>query len=456
MARFVKRKQQINATVSPWIKKQCLELAGTPEFSSVSDVVSLALSEFFGKYDYIKNKELKERETRIPDLLEILMKTKEGQEWLQSAYKIETKKNLYSKEKKYHISEQNIQGLICFGINENFVLTFINGDIETVTGYNKEDFLSGKIKWIKIIVPEDRPLVCENLKKAMSEPNISTQLEYRIQQENGEIKWLLQVLQKLPTISRTSGQVQGLVLDITKRKAVDTALIKTQEVRIKEIHHRIKNNMQVISSLLSLEAERATDRKILEAFRESQNRVASMALIHEELYKGNEIGRLGFADYLRRLTADLFRSYRLGNERISLKLDLEQVYLEMDKAIPLGIIVNELVSNALKYAFPAGREGEIHIRLSSEKDYENVGKSLANLKMDQDCTNEEDSSLMLTVADNGKGFPEGVDFRNTDSLGLQIVNVLVEQIEGCIELKKNNGTEFSICFKKSDYCKNRI
>ena len=363
---------------------------------------------------------------------------------------------MYSKEKKYHIPEQNIQGLICFGINENFVLTFINGDLETVTGYNKEDFLSGKIKWIKIIVPEDRPLVCENLKKAMSEPNISTQMEYRIQQENGEIKWLLQVLQKLPTISRTSGQVQGLVLDIDKRKAVDTALIKTQEVRIKEIHHRIKNNMQVISSLLSLEAERATDRKILEVFRESQNRVASMALIHEELYKGNEIDRLGFADYLRRLTADLFRSYRLGNERISLKLDLEQVYLEMDKAIPLGIIVNELVSNALKYAFPAGREGEIYISLSSEKDYENVGKSLANLKTDQDCTNEEDSSLMLTVADNGKGFPEGVDFRNTDSLGLQIVNVLVEQIEGCIELKKNNGTEFSICFKKSDHCKNRI
>ncbi len=109
MARFVKRKQQINATVSPWIKKQCLELAGTPEFSSVSDVVSLALSEFFGKYDYIKTKELKERETRIPDLLEILMKTKEGQEWLQSAYKIETKKNCHSKEKNPKLLERNIR-----------------------------------------------------------------------------------------------------------------------------------------------------------------------------------------------------------------------------------------------------------------------------------------------------------------------------------------------------------
>lgn len=447
MARFVKKKQQINATVSPWIKKKCLELAETPEFSSVSDVVSLALSEFFGKYDYLKTKESKERETRIMDLFEILMKTKEGQEWLQSVYKIETKKNCCSKEKNYNLLKQNVKGLIGLRIDENFVPIFIDGDIEGIAGYSKEDFLLGKVKWLDIIIPEDRPLACENLKKAMSELNISTELEYRIRRKDGEIKWLLGILQKLPTSSRTLGQVQGFVLDITKQKAADIDLKKLQEFRIKEIHHRIKNNLQVISSLLSLEAERSTDAKMLEVFRESQNRLASMALIHEELYKGNGIDRLDFADYLRKLTADLFRSYRLGSERISLKLDLEQVYLGTDKAILLGIIVNELVSNALKYAFPAGNEGEIHISLSHGKNSENENKNPENSGTESDSINEEDS-LILTVVDNGQGFPEGIDFRNTDSLGLQIVNILVEQIEGCIELKRGNGTAFSICFSK--------
>lgn len=448
MAKLLKKKQQINATVSPWIKKQCLELAGTTEFSSISDVVSIALSKFFGKYDYIKTKELKESETRIPDLLEVLMKTKEGQEWLQFVHKIETKKNNQLKEKNHQLLEQNIEGLIVFRIDENFAPTYIEGDIEGVTGYSKEEFLYGKVKWAKMILPQDRPLACENLNKAMSEPNISFEFEYRIQRKDGKIKWLLQIFQKPSISSRTSGQIQCLILDITKRKAADTAFKKIQEVRIKEVHHRIKNNLQVVSSLLSLEAERFTDTKMHEAFRESQNRVTSMAMIHEELYKGSEIDKLNFADYIKKLAAVLFRSYSLGNDRISLKLDLEQVHLEMNKAIPLGIIINELVSNALKYAFPAGKDGEIQISLFETKNGEKGHNNLVNQAIESDCTSKEDLPFLLIIADNGQGFPERIDFRKTDSLGLQIVNVLVEQIEGRIELKSRNGTEFRIRFRK--------
>ncbi|AKB81030.1 sensory transduction histidine kinase [Methanosarcina barkeri 3] len=447
MAKVIKKKEQINATVSPWIKKQCLELAKTPEFSSISDVVSLALSEFFGKYEYIKTKELKEHETRIPDLLEVLMKTKEGQEWLKSVYKIETKKTNHSKEKDCYL-EQNIEGLIGLRVKENFVPVFIDGDIEGVTGYNKKDFLSGKVKWVEIIIPEDRLLACENLKKAMYESDISTEIEYRILRKNGETRWVLQILQKFPTGSGSQRYVQGLIRDITKRKAADLTLKKTHEARIKEIHHRIKNNLQVISSLLSLEADRSTDTKTLEAFRESQNRVTSMALIHEELYKGDEVDNLDFADYLRKLTTNLFRSYRLKNEEISLKLELENVHLDMDTAIPLGIIVNELVSNALKYAFPAQKSGKIYVNLHTVEKYENKDKSVRNLGVKPNCISRTDFEFVLTVADTGDGFPEEIDYRNTNSLGLQIVNILVEQIEGFIELKRNNGTEFSIYFSK--------
>ncbi len=185
--------------------------------------------------------------------------------------------------------------------------------------------------------------------------------------------------------------------------------------------------MQVISSLLSLEADRFTDAKMLEAFRESQNRVTSMALIHEELCKGDEVNSLDFADYLRKLTNNLFHSYRLRNEEISLNLELEKIYLDINTAIPLGIIVNELISNALKYAFPDQKGGKIHVSLHTTEKCEKF-------------------QFILTVSDNGNGFPEEIDLQNTNSLGLQIVNILVEQIEGYIELKRNNGTEFSIYF----------
>ena len=193
----------------------------------------------------------------------------------------------------------------------------------------------------------------------------------------------------------------------------EEAMERMDETRIKEIHHRIKNNLQVISSLLSPQAEKFSDAKILEAFRESQNRVASMALIHEELYKGEKIETLDFADYLRKLTAYLLNSYSLGPEKISLKLDLEQVYLKMDTAIPLGIIVNELVSNALKHAFTEGMEGEIYINLCKTE----ASKAMYDISGLSSYSMEKDGlQYMLTVADNGQGIPEEIDFENADSL----------------------------------------
>lgn len=350
-------------------------------------------------------------------------------------------------EKDYHSFVQNIEGLIGFRFDENFEPVFMDGSVEEITGYTKEDFLSRKVKWTELVMPECLPLFFDNMKKAISNPALSRETEYRIRRKDGETRWVREILQKLPERSGEPGRIQGLIRDITRRKTAEETLIKIQEARIKEIHHRIKNNLQVISSLLSLEAEKFSDERTLEAFRESQNRVVSMALIHEELYEGKGIYTIDFAVYLRKLTVDLFGSYVIETEKISLKLDLDQVHLGMDTAIPLGIIVNELVSNSLKHAFPSDREGEIRINLHRVEAHNSKSDDSGEI---HSCQDGKGFRYLLTVADNGIGFPEDIDFQNSESLGLQLVNILVEQIDGCIELKKNGGTEFVIWFNNPE------
>ncbi len=254
-------------------------------------------------------------------------------------------------------------------------------------------------------------------------------------------------------VHAVSGSIIGSVSvarDITEQKKAEKALAKIEKARMKEIHHRIKNNLQVISSLLDLQAERFRDIRVLDAFKDSQNRVASMALIHEELYRGKSSASLDFAEYLRKLTLSLLDSYKLENDSIMLKLDLEEeVHLNVDTAIPLEIIVNEFVTNSLKHAFPEKAKGEIYVGLhmtadSGEKD--KISKKEGKCAQNQDFHNA--FRYKLSVSDNGKGISEQMDFQNIDSLGLQLVNILIEQVEGGIELKKQDGTQFTLWFNK--------
>lgn len=196
-----------------------------------------------------------------------------------------------------------------------------------------------------------------------------------------------------------------------------------KEILLKEIHHRVKNNLQVISSLLSLQAKHVTDDQVFEMFRESRDRVKSMSLAHERLYQSPDLAQIDFAAYIRDLVIHSFRSYRDRSALITLRIDADDVSPGLDTAIPCGLIINELVSNALKHAFPDNRKGEIRIGLHSEN-----------------------GQTILTVSDDGVGFPADLDFRDTDSLGLQLVTTLVEQLEGSIELDNREGTVFKITF----------
>jgi PAS domain S-box-containing protein len=216
--------------------------------------------------------------------------------------------------------------------------------------------------------------------------------------------------------------------DITDRKRSEErirASLKEKEVLLKEIHHRVKNNLQVISSLMNLQANQLRDKEIVEAFRDSQSRVKAMSLVHERLYQSSDLAQIDFAGYVRDVTNHLLRSYQNGRHPVRLKVDVEPVSLNIDTAIPCALIINELVSNSLKYAFPNGRPGEIHVSMN----------------------HTDSNDLNLRISDNGIGFPETLFWRNTDSLGLQLVRNLTDQLNGSIKCHLEQGAQFDIRFR---------
>jgi two-component sensor histidine kinase len=199
-----------------------------------------------------------------------------------------------------------------------------------------------------------------------------------------------------------------------------------KQLLLKEIYHRVKNNLQIIISLLNLQSQKTNDKKTIEIFKESQNRIKSMALIHERLYKSKNLAGINFKEYANDLVNNLFRSYGVQSGIINFKIDMDDVILNLDTANPCGLIITELVSNSLKHAFPAERKGEILIKFNSDNN----------------------ENLTLIVRDNGIGFPTDIDFKKTNTLGMQLVTSLVGQLKGIIELDINNGTEFKITFKE--------
>ena len=216
--------------------------------------------------------------------------------------------------------------------------------------------------------------------------------------------------------------------DISDRQRIEQieASLAAKEVLLQEIHHRVKNNLQIISSLLSIQSKQIEDPATLGLFKESQNRVRSMALVHEKLYQSDDLAKVDFADYIQSLSAALFRSYDFKSKTITLKLEVSPVFLNVDTAIPCGLILNELVSNSLKHGFPNDTPGEILIQLDANAD----------------------QSFSLIVQDNGVGFPEAVDFKKSKSLGLQLIFGLAKQLQGAIEMSGNQGTLCKITFNE--------
>jgi PAS domain S-box-containing protein len=317
-----------------------------------------------------------------------------------------------------------------------------NNTFLEIIGYTREDLQAGLIQWGKMTPPEYRPSD-EYAIAELKATGMDTPYEKEFIRKDGS---RIPILLGAATIDEARNEGVVFVLDITKRKEAEKALEKIAIARKKEIHHRIKNNLQVISSLLDLQAEKFRDQEfikdseVLKAFRESQNRVISMALIHEELYKGKGFKgegfesegfeRLNFSPYIEKLAANLFLTYRLENTDINLNMDLEEnLFFDIDTAVPLGIIVNELISNSLKHAFIGRDKGEIQIELRREE-----------------SESDESTNFILVVSYNGVCIPDNIDVEDPESLGLQLVITLVDQLDGKLELKRNNGTEVTMRF----------
>jgi PAS domain S-box-containing protein len=218
--------------------------------------------------------------------------------------------------------------------------------------------------------------------------------------------------------------------DITERKIVEEQLKKSlaeKEVLLREIHHRVKNNLQIIASLLHLQEGSLDDEDLINILKESKSRVNSMAIIHETLYQSPNLSYLNFKRYLEKLVYDILYTYEIRKGIIDIQLDIDDINLNIDTAIPLGLIINELITNTVKYAFPQN-EGTITIKL----------KSLPE-------------NIEITIADNGIGLPKDINLENPETLGLQLVQSLIGQLDGKLKLNKDNGTEFKITFKEVKY-----
>ncbi len=301
--------------------------------------------------------------------------------------------------------------------DENAIITDANPASTLVLGHPVSDLIGKRIR--TLLPEEDWEEAAKNFQLFLATGRFER--EMRVVRGDGEIIWVF-----LVAVALEQHRFLGYCVEITQRKRAEAQLrasLREKEVLLQEIHHRVKNNLQIVSSLLSLQSHQIADKNARLAFEESRHRVRSMALIHENLYRTEDLANIRFDEYIRVVSNELWRSFAVPG--ITKKFKMEHIVLELDKAVPCGLIVNELITNALKHAYPDNRQGSILIDLSRPTP----------------------TTIRLAVEDDGVGFPEGVDFRSMSSMGMSLVVSLADQLGGEASLDRSGGTRFAFVFQ---------
>jgi PAS domain S-box-containing protein len=326
-----------------------------------------------------------------------------------------------SEEKFRNLSESSYDAI--FTLDKNGKFTYISPAINRITGYKPNEIV-GK-SFDDFILKSDRTQAITahmELLSGKSVEGLCLALKGKSRKNPVVEINVIPLIKEKKTIG-----AHGIIRDVTDRMQFEEKLkasIKEKEVMLQEIHHRVKNNLQIISSLLRLQSSHIQDESLKHIFNVSQDRIQSMALIHQMLYQSKNLNSVDLSDYIRKMISRLSSIYLNKNKNINFDVDIKNVNLSINQAIPCGLIINELVSNSLKHAFKPNQKGRIYVGIS------NTGKG----------------NIQISVKDTGRGLPENFHIEITNSLGLTLVCDLIKQLRGTLTLKRDEGTEFEIIF----------
>lgn len=325
---------------------------------------------------------------------------------------------------------ENKSDVIMCTLNSDFGITSFNSKLKEYVKFHFDVELDLGMNFMELLQANVSDKVRSNLVDFYNQATLGhpTQFDGILKGRNGEEIWIETFLSPIKVEGKSKYDIALMALDITDKKEAELEITKSlreKEVLLKEVHHRVKNNLQVISSILNLQSSYVKDHNTLEILRESQNRVKSMSFIHESLYRSKDFSQVNFSDYLNNLINNVVHTFLLPDKDVMLMTDLGAVNLNLDQAIPCGLILNELLTNAMKYAFVGIENPTLEVKIQ-----------------------EENNSVSIWVIDNGVGLPKDFKIDETDSLGLQLVQTLTDQLDGTLDMKTGDGTKYLLTFEK--------